>query len=57
MGQKVSKVTRRYFHLPDDTAQRQLSRLRLSGEARGTVAAGNTTQEAPEVPKQKTRRK
>ena len=37
----------RYFHLPNETEQRHMGRLRLLGEAGGAVAAGGSKPAAP----------
>jgi hypothetical protein len=50
-------MARHYFHLHDETAQRQMGRLRLVGEAGGAVAAGPINEEEPEVPKKARRKK
>ncbi len=42
LGHRDSAMVRHYYHLHDDEAQRQMSRLDFLGEAGGGVAAGET---------------
>lgn len=56
LGHRDSRVTRHYFHLHQETAQRHMGRLRLLGEVGGAVAGDSTNQEVPEAPR-KTARK
>ena len=55
LGHRDSKMARHYFHLHNETAQRHMGRLRLLGDAGGTVAASKLSQETPEIPNDKTR--
>ena len=43
LGHRDSAMVRHYYHLFDDEAQRQMSRLDFLGEAGGGVAAGETS--------------
>lgn len=57
LGHRDSKMARHYFHLHNETAQRQMGRLRLLGEADGAVAAGPDNKEEPAVRTKEARRK
>lgn len=51
LGHRESKMIRHYYHIHEKTAQRQMSRLRLVGEAGGEDTAGNFNLVEPEIPK------
>jgi integrase len=56
LGHRDSKMARHYFHLSNETSQRQMGRLRLVGDVGGAVAAGQFTEEEPEVRKKNSKR-
>ncbi|HVK13341.1 MAG TPA: site-specific integrase [Gemmataceae bacterium] len=57
LGHRDSKMARHYFHLPNETAQRHMGRLRLLGDAGGAGAAGKKTEEMSGAPKKARRRR
>jgi integrase len=57
LGHRDSKMVRHYYHVHDGTAQRQMGRLRLLGEAGAADTAGEGSDVEPKPVGKKTRKK
>jgi integrase len=56
LGHRDSKMVRHYYHVHDETAQRQMSRLRLLGEVGGADSASKVFEVKPKKPGKKTKK-